>query len=192
VLNNDVNEKIRTAFLSLLSEKSYSKVTFKEVASVTGMTRQNLYYYYESKENVLEDVIEEFFDRLYQTVLSVDHHSDAFPDRKTISEEIIRETAQALAEDVDIARCFLSKDVEAIFIKKNIAFMKRMLGSLVRVYDLEIRDPQYIHYLALQISGACYFPIKQWILDDMDFPVEKLVSLAAPLLEFAVPMLKKN
>ena len=82
MLNNDVNEKIRSAFLSLLSEKSYSKVTFKEVASVTGMTRQNLYYYYESKENVLEDVIEEFFDRLYQTILNVEHHSDAFPDRK--------------------------------------------------------------------------------------------------------------
>jgi len=192
MLNNDVNERVRGAFLGLLSQKGYSKMTFKEVARVTGMTRQNLYYYYESKESVLQDVIEEFFDRLHQKMLILKQSNTDYISHSAFSEALVREMAKALIEDIDTARSFFSKDVEQIFINKQVVFIKRLLGGLVREQGIVVSDPQYVHYLALQITGACYFPVKEWMLSDMAFPLDKFVALACPIFDQAIPMLRKN
>ena len=191
IANNETNERIRTVFLSLIREKGYNKTTFKEVASVSGMTRQNLYYYYDSKEGMLQDVIEEFFDRLYQKML----HYKMTPGEaidKGMSEALVREIAEALVDDIEIARCFYSKDIEEFFIKKEIAFLKRMLGSVIRELGIEVNDPQYIHYLSLQIAGATHFPLKEWLLNATGFSIDKMVELGYPMLESAVATLLKN
>ncbi len=192
MLKSDANERIRGAFLSLLSEKSYKKMTFKEVAGVTGMSRQNLYFYYESKESVLKDVIEEFFDRLYQKMVCLKQNSADYLDHAAFSEALIREMGNALMEDSAIARSFFSSDVEKLFVDKHVIFTKRLLGGIVREQGIIVKDPQYIHYLALQMTGAAYFPVKEWVLNDMDFSIDKLVVMLHPIFDQAIPMLKKN
>lgn len=195
--NNETHEKIRQAFLDLIREKGYRKTTFKEVASASGMTRQNLYYYYDSKEGMLQDVIEEFFDRLIVQMMvfvskSEATNTDNARENITISEALLTEIAQALLDDVEVARCFFSDDVEKIFITKEIAFLRRILGNLIRGQDIKVNDPQYIHYLSLQMAGAIYFPIKEWLLNGQDFSVHKIVALAYPMFEQSIQSLMKN
>ena len=192
MLSDHVNERVRCAFVDLLGQKSYSKMTFKEVASVTGMTRQNLYYYYDSKESVLQDVIDQFFDGLYQKMMCFKQSNTGYHDHSAFSEALIGELAHALIEDIDTARSFFSTDVEHIFVDRQIAFTKRLLGSIVREQGIVVRDPQYIHYLALQMTGAMHLSIKHWVMSDMSFSLEKFVILASPIFDRAIPMLKKN
>jgi AcrR family transcriptional regulator len=167
-------------------------MTFKEVANVTGMTRQNLYYYYDSKESVLQDVIDQFFDGLYQKMMCFKQSNTGYHDPSAFIEALIRELAQALIEDIETARTFLTKEVEHIFVDRQIGFTKRILGSIVREQGIVVNDPQYIHYLALQMTGAMHFSIKEWVMSDMSFPLEKFVSLASPVFDRMIPMLKKN
>lgn len=190
--NNDTHEKIRTAFLSLIREKGYSKTTFKEVASVSGMTRQNLYYYYDSKEGMLQDLIEVFFDGLFQKIIENNLNKSDAIEKESVNAAMLRQLAEALLEDRDIARCFFSNDVEKIFITKEVAFLKRALGSIIRAQNIEVNDPQFIHYLALQIAGASYFPVKEWLMNDSDFPIDKLVALTFPMFDQALQTLKNN
>lgn len=190
--NNDTHEKIRNCFLELIREKGYSKTTFKEVASVSGMTRQNLYYYYDSKEGMLQDVIEVFFDGLFQKVIDFNIHQSDVIEKESVNTTMIRALATALRDDIDIASCFFSSDVEKVFITKEVAFLKRVLGSIIRAQKIEINDPQSIQYQALQIAGACHFPIREWLLNDPDYPVEKMVNLSYPIFDQALVALTNN
>ena len=186
-----VNEKIRSAFLKLLDDKTYKKITFKELATESGMTRQNLYYYYKSKEYVLEDIIEEFFDRLYDAMLEYSANR-VETDEEEMGKALIRVMVEALKENEEVARCFFSRDVNIIFINKSVGFLHRLLGRMIRLQHITVNDPKYIHYLALQIAGACYLPLREWLLVDRDFPTDRIVELAYPMLEQIIQSLKNN
>ena len=188
-----VSRKIRDAFLQLLNKKSYRRITFKELAAESDMTRQNLYYYYKSKESVLEDIIEQFFDSLYEAMMNFNFTSLGNKDNEdTLGKELIRAIILALKENEEVARCFFSRDVNVVFINKQTAFLTRMLGSIIRAQNITVNDPKYIHYLALQVSGASYLPIREWLLVDQEFPVERIVELAYPMVEQIIVSLKKN
>jgi len=189
ISHDDVSEKIRSAFLELLGEKPYKRITFKELAIKSGMTRQNLYYYYKSKECVLEEIIEEFFDHLYESMRSLG--------KLEVNEEepgkaLISEIVGALKENQEVASLLFSRDVNVVFINKQVAFFNRMLGSMIRAQNIKVNDPKYIHYLALQISGASYLPLREWLVVDREFPADRIVELAYPMLGQIIQSLKSN
>ncbi len=186
--NEITYEKIRSNFLELIREKGYSKTTFKEVASASGMTRQNLYYYYESKETMLKDVIEEFFDRLYLKMVSYKINPN-IDDYQTMSKSLVSNMMEALENDIDIARCFYSNDVEKLFIRKSIAFLKRMLGGVIRNQDITVKNPLHIHFIALQMAGAVHFPLKEWIVNESDISTDDVINLGYPMLDAAISTL---
>jgi AcrR family transcriptional regulator len=189
--NDAVNIKIRTTFIELLNKKPYRRITFKELATEAGMSRQNLYYYYKSKESVLEDIIEEFFDNLYEAMFKFDFQ-EIGSDNEELGRAFIRTIIQALKDHEEIAKCFFSKDVNIVFINKMVAFLTRILGSLIRAQGITVNDPKYIHYLALQMAGASYLPIREWLLVDTSFPQERIVELAYPMVQQIIDSLKKN
>lgn len=190
--NSDVNEKIRAAFLRLLDQKSYKRITFKELAAESGMSRQNLYYYYKSKQNVLEDIIEEFFERQYDKMMEFDLKEVVDNSGSNLGKEFMTSIVEALRADVEVARCFFSRDVNVIFINKMVAFLNRMLGSLIRIQNITVNDPKYIHYLALQLTGSIYLLLREWLLIDKEFPVERIVELGLPMVEQVIESLKNN
>jgi AcrR family transcriptional regulator len=190
--SEEVGEKIKTAFVKLLQEKPYKRITFKELASESSMSRQNLYYYYKSKENVLEDIIEDFFERIYETIMVVGIKKLGSSDNQELGKELIQAIVEALKENEDVARCFFSKDVNIVFINKMVAFLKRMLGSMIRAKGITVNDPKYIHYLALQMAGSSYLPIREWLIVDTDFPVERIVELGHPMIEQIIKSLENN
>lgn len=49
--------KIKKAFLHLLSQKKYSKITVNDIIEECGINRNTFYYYYPSKYTLLEDVL---------------------------------------------------------------------------------------------------------------------------------------
>lgn len=190
--NSDVNEKIRAAFLRLLDQKSYKRITFKELAAESGMSRQNLYYYYKSKQNVLEDIIEEFFERQYDRMMEFDLKEIVDDTGGALGKRFMTTIVEALREDVEVARCFFSRDVNVVFINKMVAFLNRMLGSLIRLQNITVNDPKYIHYLALQLTGSTYLLLREWLIVDKDFPGDRIVELAQPMVEQVIQSLKNN
>lgn len=190
--SDDVIEKIRATFLTLLASKPYKQITFKEIAAESGMTRQNLYYYYKSKENVLEDIIEEFFSLMYEEMVNFDLSKLGESSQDELGKALLMAIVNALKEHEDIARRLFARDVNIIFINKMVAFFNRILGSLIRAQNLTVNDPKYIHYLALQMAGSSFLPMREWLLVDRDFPAERIVELAQPMTKQIIQALKDN
>ena len=57
--------RIKQELLSLLERRPYKKITMKRLAESLGMTRQNLYKHYSSKDEIILDVLQERLDLVF-------------------------------------------------------------------------------------------------------------------------------
>lgn len=57
--------KILEIALKLFSEKGYESISVQEIASLAGVTKPTLYYYFETKENLYSSIWEEYFGAFY-------------------------------------------------------------------------------------------------------------------------------
>lgn len=190
--NENTSAKIRANFIELLNQKPYRKITFKEIATVSNMSRQNLYYYYASKEQVLEHVIEVFFERIYDKLTTASANFQGISNDKELGREVVALVFEELEVNEEVAKCFFSRDVNIIFVNKQIAFLKRLFGRYVRTQNIKVNDPKYIHYLALEVTGASYLVFREWFLVDREFPAERIIDLGQPVVRQVLQSLAKN
>lgn len=59
----DNRNKILTTALSLFAKKGYDAVSTLEIAQASGITKPTMYYYFGSKEGLLEEVLSSYYNR---------------------------------------------------------------------------------------------------------------------------------
>lgn len=64
---NDSKEHILTTSLNLFLQKNFKEVTMKEIVEKTGLSKGAFYHYFNSKEQVFEEVIAHFYSDLIIT-----------------------------------------------------------------------------------------------------------------------------
>ena len=52
---NSTKKKIREVALKLIDEKGYENVTLKEICEVSGINKHTFYYYFKSKDDLLNE-----------------------------------------------------------------------------------------------------------------------------------------
>src|SRR5690625_1098605 len=63
----NAKEHILSISFSLFLQKNFKEVTMKEIVEKTGLSKGAFYYYFKSKEQVFEEVIDYFFTEIMQT-----------------------------------------------------------------------------------------------------------------------------
>lgn len=161
----DTQEKIKRGFYSLLSEMPYSKVTVKAVTNHLGMSRQNFYRYYLSKEEILLDIVDETFDGVYMVT---EQHllKDSFDTDKVTAQalEIIEGNKQVISS-------VLSSGTESIVFAHSIKFIRRLLGRIIRTHNMVIVDHDYLDILVEAFAAHAFHVVKSW--SEHDFEVER-------------------
>lgn len=64
---NYSKEAIAEAFLELLDEKSFNKITVRDIVERCGVNRNTFYYHYQDIPSLLEEILKGRIDRLIQT-----------------------------------------------------------------------------------------------------------------------------
>jgi len=64
---NDSKEHILVTSLNLFLQKSFKEVTMKEIVDETGLSKGAFYHYFNSKEQVFEEVIAHFYSEIIIT-----------------------------------------------------------------------------------------------------------------------------
>ena len=62
---NDSKEHILNTAFKLFLQKNFKEVTMKEIVEKTGLSKGAFYHYFESKEKLLEEVINNFFATMH-------------------------------------------------------------------------------------------------------------------------------
>lgn len=81
-------ESIFNAFISLLSKKSYNKITIKDIIDTADIGRATFYSHFETKDFLLKALCEELFDHIFNgdnenskkesSIFKCDIHDDVF------------------------------------------------------------------------------------------------------------------
>ncbi len=105
-------EEIMKAALTVLSERGSANITLDDIAKAAGFSKGGITYYYSSKEALIKDVFEYFFEKIYQKAnMERDKHKDPFD--KLLSyvwlyqpNDFISETMYPLLFDIMVLSAF--------------------------------------------------------------------------------------
>lgn len=68
----DTKEKIFNAALNLFSENGYTASSIRDICKVVGIKESTVYYYYESKQAILDAMLAKFIENTAQLTKSID------------------------------------------------------------------------------------------------------------------------
>ncbi|OUR90106.1 hypothetical protein A9Q81_20115 [Gammaproteobacteria bacterium 42_54_T18] len=176
-VNYEVKEKIKTELFQSMLEMSYSKITVKNLVDRLGMSRQNFYRYYLSKDEVLLDLIDNTLDSAYQII--------------EVNLEGVRENIELISIRIeelvlpqkDLVNELLSCSNEKVVFSHLRSFVRRVVGRLLRESNHKCIDQDYLEIIISQYTGSGYHMLKTWAQNDRELDRTKLRSLVVNFVE---------
>lgn len=174
VQDTETSERIRAALLGVLREKPWDKVRMSELARLSGTSRQNLYRYYHSREEILRAVFDDMFEEFYET---------AEPYLKEFDSDLAY-TVNLLAytvtwnhrEDfVTLAGC----EADALLVQLLKQYFQRLIGALLRYRGIRPANPEQLEVITDLLSGGTFQALKRWALGGMKQTPEEMARIHA-------------
>ncbi|MGJ8686298.1 MAG: TetR/AcrR family transcriptional regulator [Spongiibacteraceae bacterium] len=169
--NSEVKNRIRDELFQCMREMPYSKITIKNLVERLGMSRQNFYRYYMSKDEILLDLIDTTLDVVYQIVES---------NFQLISSDlgIIAEQIEGLVNrEKNLINEILSCPNKDVVFSHLQTFIRRVAGRLLRENNHTNIDQDYLDIIISQYTGSGYHLIKAWAQSDGDLDKLKFTSI---------------
>lgn len=169
-------DRIKQELVRQIGERGYRAITITALASALGMSRQNLYKHYTSKEEIFldltQDRLEAFFD-----VFEV-FYADRSPDKWPL---VIRNVLAVVEDNRNLIQALLADDTGPVVFDSLNAAVRRALGHVARVNAIAIDDAAYFNIIALHITGATFHAARSWVLEGMSVSAEKMALVFADI-----------
>lgn len=166
--------RIKAHLLELLETTPYSKIKMTGIAAGLDMTRQNIYKYYSTKDDILHEIAEEMLDQVVDYLEQTSFDSSP----ETWNEFVDKLLENALTHQ-DVVRSILRSDTDEIAFQFIRSFATRVLGRIARLYDIQIRDHNFFNIVVLDISASLFHIAKSWAKEGNKISREKVRFLMA-------------
>jgi AcrR family transcriptional regulator len=173
------NRRIHAAFLTLLRQKEFGKITVSDIAREAGINRKTFYAYYNDLDELLAGIEDSLIDKYRPLLMSIDVTSGSF-DAKAFFEQF-----NSLArEDIDVYRTLAQYGMLIHILEKIeeliVEIITRQLPMPSR--EKEIRCRFYAQYAA---SGLLSI-LTHWIGDPQGLSLDDFTDMAANVTVFGV------
>ena len=150
------------AFSTLLSEKSYSKITVQEIIDTANVGRTTFYAQFETKDDLLKALCKELFDHIISSAADCTHTHGLYSDGNA-PESVFCHLLQHLQEDENNILELLSCESSEIFLR----YFKDSLNELIQdqFVDQNRKTNTGIprDFLVNHISGSFVEMVLWWI-----------------------------
>lgn len=175
--NQEVKERIKQELYRCMIEMPYNKITVKNLVARLGMSRQNFYRYYMSKDEILLDLIDDMLDAAYQVIeLNVQLVSENVSLITDRLQELIIPRKEFIHE---ILNCSNDKVVFAHLHR----FIRRVVGRLLRERNHTDIDQDYMDIVISKHTGSGYHMVKAWAQIDGELDESKLRYLISNFVD---------
>ena len=174
---SDTVERIKNGFTRLLEVKPYTKIRMGEVAEESNISRQTIYRYFHSKEEILRCINDDLFDEFYERSEELLENFDG-----TVAIKICEIVYEVVGEKATPTLALLSTDAAEIIYNQVRRYMKRVLGKVIRSNGIEVKDPEYFELIVDHISGSSYHLLKGWVLGGMKYEPNQMAKISAQML----------
>ena len=167
-------KNIRQAFLHLLSEKSLSQITVKELSDLADINRKTFYMYYSN----IEDIFAELEDELVLKLVHV-FEKELFQKEMFDSYSFFENLNRTIQEDIDLYRILNHSDLLPHLIQRA---KNALIEVFFRKYNIpaDSDNERYILYAEYAASGILSMYTK-WFSSDSHMSLEELTRTAAEI-----------
>ena len=167
-------KNIRQAFLHLLSEKSLSQITVKELSNLADINRKTFYMYYSN----IEDILAELEDELVLKLVHV-FEKELFQKEMFNSYSFFENLNHTIQEDIDLYRILNHSDLLPHLIQRA---KNALIEVFFRKYNIsaDSDNERYILYAEYAASGILSMYTK-WFSRDFHMSLEELTRTAAEI-----------
>ena len=171
-MREETREKILGTALQLFARRGFHGASIGEIARQAGLSKGLAYHYFESKQAILEAIIEEGFaeiERMMTVALDVED-----PHQKLVV--LLERTFAVTEQDSEFWRVFtgliLQPDIWEGFQQRFMKFFEGVIGSFVDLFaSLGFEDPRAEALLfAATLDGI----MLHFILDQPEYPLEQV------------------
>lgn len=167
-------KNIRQAFLSLLSNKSLTHITVKELSDLADINRKTFYMYYSN----IEDILAELEDELVQKLILV-FEKELFEKETFDSYSFFENLNRTIQEDMELYRILNHSDLLPHLIQRA---KNALIEVFFRKYNIsaDSDNERYILYAEYAASGILSMYTK-WFSSDSKMNLEELTKTAAEI-----------
>ena len=161
---------IRAAFLRLMQETEYRKITITAIAREADIDRKTFYLHYQSVEDLIDEIVREEADRIVRTCLDSLENSDDGGNVVALFERL----SLGLAPDLKSAKRVASHVPYDLVLEK---LDSSLTASLIEqdAFDLGKLGP-YLDFCVSYFSAGLVAVIRRWIMDDSEIPLEDIAQ----------------
>lgn len=151
---------IFTAFIELVGEKSYEKITIQEIIEKADIGRSTFYIHFETKEDLLDAVCSEVFDHILHSAEDI-HHTHGSVQIEGQPNSVICHMLQHIRENDHSILTLFSSEENSFFL---FHFKDHLKDLVSRQFDHHIKESSLPEeFVVNHISGSLVEMIQWWI-----------------------------
>ncbi len=169
------------AFIGLLGEQGFEKVTIHEIADRANVNRGTVYLHFTDKFDLLEQCIDTYLQFLYEGC-----QPDGDLNGESAKTQLLR-TFEFIEQHASVYSILLTSKGIPIFRNRMMAMVERGIGENIRSFGIHTGvEPEILgQFLASAIAGL----VEWWILQSMPYsPTEMMEQLQVLLERNLLPM----
>ncbi len=159
------------AFSTLLSRKSYDKITVQEIIDLANVGRSTFYAHFETKDELVNSMCNGIFGHIFSKVLNPEGDHDFSENRNTLSDKLTHLLYHLKEQKTDVRRLLLAESND-IFLK----YFKRYLTQLFSEYELTENSKVPEDFAKNHYVSSFAEAVKWWAKEDMLTSPEKVVG----------------
>ena len=167
---------IRQAFLTLMRETEYQKITITGIAREADIDRKTFYLHYQSVEDLANEIVQDEADRIVRTCLDSLEGSD-------VGENVVdlfKRLSLGLAPDLKSMKLIASHTPYELVLKK---LESSLTASLIEQDTLGLKKlGPYLDFCVAYFSAGLVAVIRRWILDESEIPLEDIAQVTHSLV----------
>lgn len=164
------------ALLELVREKKFEQITIQDITDRADLNRATFYLHYSSKEELLADSLEAYFDELVQQISAKTMNKPLWENPE--ADELV---FVHVAEHADLYRVLLGENGLGYVINRVIDYIAQYSELQLRVGLATAVPHAPIEIMARHVAGSLYAIITWWLLNDMPYPPHQMAQMTTRL-----------
>ncbi|WP_432661970.1 TetR/AcrR family transcriptional regulator C-terminal domain-containing protein [Wukongibacter baidiensis] len=188
-------KSIKRAFLDLLKEKNYNKITIQDIAEEAMINRNTFYLHYLDKDDLLDQLTSQCLSKLKES-MNANSNIDTI-DALGYDDfyELIKKVFKTIEEDIDFYKIILGDEsIPYLSIKFTNVIKNHMSEGLDKSTQLKTGERNvdnrkiYVEYMAAGLIGVIRF----WINNRHKYSIEEVSRIVIDMYSKDILELLKN
>ena len=167
---------IREAFVELLHEKPFEKITATDIINRSGLNRSTFYAHYPDVRGITDEITGEIFTIFRQMLAEMD-----FSCFLNDPEPNLRRVISFLSENQDLYRLLVQSDMSLIYMEQ---IKKMLIQQVLETPNLPTGglSPISVDIRIRMLLSGVIDAYKEWLAGGIDFTLEEMTSEVANII----------